>query len=387
DRAPGSVDEVAREEGEIRPSRPRICETFGHPQEAGAVDVLLVFDIGRSMQDRRDLFIEGLGAALDTIFVTRRPSIRVGVLSPAAPATGESIGRLVPIPGGPTAFVTCTSSDTVDPCSHGPWEQARAAILQTVAGLPSTPVSLGLLAIARAFEGFDKGAPAFLRDGADLHVIVVSDADDLSCSDRVDASVACHSFEGCACAADTRDGSVEEFVRLLRGLKGYGYEHRVRFSAWVATSAEALVVDEGRGAYVGCAEEAGACRTPWSEGVPCALAAPRYAEVARALGGRVYDLCRDPTGLAKIGAFVAGVPAEFPLRRIPLPSSIETVLLSFPEKSCNHRDSCLEEGLDCIRGRCGQVASEGGADGWQYVSCSSEIPVNFVRFGNPDRVR
>lgn len=387
--APGWVDVGERDGGEIRPSRPRICETFGSPQESGAIDLLLVVDLGRSMASRRDLVLESLGAGLNAIFVARRPSFRVGILSAAAPAAGEPLGRLVPIPGGPTAFVTCTPEDLVEPCSHGTWENARNAILATVASLPSTPASLGLLSLAQALEGSEKGAPAFLRDGADLHVVVVSDADDLSCSSRVAASVACHSFEGCACAQDSEHGSVDEFVRLLRGLKGYGYENRVRFSAWVATSSEPLTMGEGRGLYVGCAVNpaAGSCETPWEEGAPCALSAPRYAQVAQALGGRVYDLCSEPEGLAKIGAFVAGTAAEFSLRRNPLPSTVETVLLSFPDKSCNHLEPCLEEGFDCIRGRCGQVVSVGGADGWQYVSCSSGIPGNFVRFGSPDRIR
>lgn len=386
---PRWVDAAEAGEGEMRPSRPRVCESFVLPQDAGAIDLLLVVDIGRSMEARRAEIADQLQGLLDAVFTERRPSFRVGVLSTAPPAAGEVLGHLVPLQGSLTPFVTCTPDADGEPCSNGNWENARTAILDAVDEVVTRRSSLGLLALAQAVEGNFGDQPPFVRAGADLHVVIVSDADDLSCTSRIAAPTACRSFEDCACAEDTEEGKVEEFIRHLRGIKGFGFEDRVRVSAWVATTADLLPMPDGSGPFAGCKLEAepSTCATPSTAGAPCALYAPRYRAVAEATGGLVYDLCRDPDGLAKIGAFVAGVSPEFSLRRNPLPSTVETVLLSFADKSCNHQDSCLEEGLDCIRGRCGQVVPEGGADGWQYVSCSSGIPRNMVRFESSDRLR
>jgi hypothetical protein len=181
---------------------------------------------------------------------------------------------------------------------------------------------------------------------------------------------------------------VDWFVRTLRGLKGYGFEEKVKLSAWVATSVDPLRFQGEEEFRVGCSTVPGSpCAAPGGEGAPCALAAPRYAAVARALRGGVWDLCAEPAALVEIGSDVGGALVDLPLERKPLPSTIETVLLSLPEKSCNHLVPCSEEGLDCIRGRCGQVVSEGGTNGWQYVSCSNGIPRNLVRFGDPDRLQ
>jgi hypothetical protein len=363
---------------EIRPSRPRLCESFFFPTKTGSIDVLVVPDLGRSMAgvDLRGAY----QSLLDSLFTNPRLSFRIAIVS------AKSVGRFVPIAGTPFPFVTC-SPDATLPCTIGDWETARAAILDAMLAEDPAPASLGLLAIVQALES-DAGAN-FLRDDAELHVVVISDADDASCSPRSAGTVACTSFDACGCGSEPDVGDVEWFVRYLRNAKGHGFEDRVRLSAWVATAKDPLVTGEGTGVFVGCAVDAGTgpCRTPWSEGQACALSAPRYAAVARALGGSLHDLCSEPDGLARIGAFAAGVAPEFSLERKPLPSTIQTVLLSFPEKSCNHRDSCLEEGLDCIRGRCGVAVSEGGADGWQYVTCSSGIPTNKVRFEDPDRLR
>lgn len=363
---------------EIRPSRPRLCEAFDFPTKAGAIDVLVVPDLGRSMTGT------GLRATyqslLDALFLNPRLSFRIGIV----PA--DSTGRFVPIAGTPLPYVTCAPDATV-PCTIGDWETARAAILDAMLAVEPTPASLGLLAVVRALDG-EMGA-RFLREDAELHVVLVSDADDASCAPRSGGAVACTSFDACGCGAELDAGDVDWFVRHLRNAKGHGFEERVRVSAWVATASDPLTTEEGTGVFVGCAVDAdvGPCRTPWSEGEDCALHAPRYAAVVRALGGSLHDLCSEPDGLTRIGAFAAGVAPEFALERKPLSTTIETVLLSFPEKSCNHRDSCLEEGLDCIRGRCGMAVSEGGADGWQYVTCSSGIPTSKVRFEDPDRLR
>lgn len=386
---PERLEEGDAPDGGLRPSRPRICETFVYPPAQGALDLLLVPDFGRSMEGRREEILAAFASFLDETFYGLRTSFRVGVLSAAPPAAGERLGRLVSIGGSATPFITCTPTETGEPCSYGDWELARLALLEAIDRAASRSSSLGLLAITRALDPQAGLNPGFLRPDAGLHVLVVSDADDLSCPSRAFGGGACRSFEGCGCEEEAELGGVEDFVRALRSAKGFGQQDRVRLSAWVATRGDPLPTEEGLGLYAGCAveEEVERCATPWSEGAACALHAPRYAAAARALGGGVADLCREPEGLLAIGPAAKNAAPAFHLGRKALPSTLESVLLSFPDKSCNHQDSCLEEGLDCIRGRCGQVVSEGGADGWQFVSCSSGIPRNMVRFERSDRLR
>lgn len=382
------LDEASPGEQDLRTSRPRVCENFAFPKERGPLDLLLVPDFGRSMADRKDEILDAIEDFLDQIFFSRKPSFRVGILAASAPAEGERLGWLVPL-RGTHLFVTCAPGETGEPCTFGDWQTVRAAIVDAIDRVASSPTSLGLLALTEALDPFSEANVGFLRPEAELHVVVISDADDLSCPSRIGAGAGCHSFEACGCSTDAEYGRVEAYVRALRSSKGFGFEDRVTLSAWVATTSDPLPTEEGIGFFAGCSvsSQVERCATPWADGEPCALRAPRYAAVARALGGEVADLCGEPDGLAKIGALITGASPTFPLQRKPLPTTLETVLLSFPDKSCNHRDSCLEEGLDCIRGRCGQVVSEGGADGWQYVSCSSGIPRNMVRFERSDRLR
>lgn len=385
----GAVDrDEGRGDGSIRPSRPRICERSQAPRPPNALDVLLVLDVGRSMEGRRPALIETIPPFLDSLAGVGY--LRVGILPATAGTDGEGLGRLVPIPGAPVPYVSCSAgAPRLCNVGDGSWESARQAFLEAVDRVPSGPASLGLLAITEALTGRLQENGAFLRDEADLHVVVISDADDVSCNPRLHgADGPCHSFEGCACPEEPGFGGVEWYVRALRGLKGHGFEERVRLSAWVATAAEPLRFPGEEEFRVGCTTVPGLdCAGPGEEGAPCALAAPRYAAVARALAGGVWDLCAEAGGLLEIGAQAGGALADLPLARKALPLTIETVLLSLPEKSCNHLVPCSEEGLDCIRGRCGQVVLEGGTNGWQYVSCSNGIPRNLVRFGDPDRLQ
>ena len=365
----------------IRPSRPRLCETFSFPWKSGEVDVLLVPDAGRSVPTSG--LVGPYLRFLDRLAANDELSIRIGVVATSP------VGSFVPIAGSTVPYVTCWPA-SAGRCVVGDelvgWNTARDVLLAAIGRARKAPASLGLLAVV---EALDSPAGAnFLRPEAELHVVVVGDADDASCAPRRGGESACTSFEACGCASDLAAGDLGWFVRYLRNVKGHGYEDRVRFSAWVATTAESLTTGEGTGAFVGCAIGAasGICATPWSDGVACALHAPRYAAVTRALGGVLSDICTESEGLARIGAHIAGVAPEFHLQRKPLPSTIETVLLSFPDEPCNHRESCLEDGLDCIRGRCGSKVSAGGADGWQYVSCSNEIPIRMVRLEDSDRL-
>lgn len=379
---PVGVHRGEAEEQPIRISRPRLCETFSFPWKSGAVDLLFVPDVGRSVT--RDDLLGAYVRFVDRLGANPELSIRIGVVST------DPVGSFVPIAGSDLPYVTCSLAQ-VGGCVVGDqlvgWNVARDVLLTAIDRARSAPASLGLLAVVEALEG-PTGA-SFLRPDAELHVVVVADSDDASCLPRRAGSrVACTSFDACGCASDLASGDVEWFVRYLRNVKGHGFAERVRFSAWVATASDPLTTGEESGVFVGCAvgQKPGSCATPWSGGVACALYAPRYAAVTRAFGGILGDICSEPDGLPRIGAHVAGVAPEFHLQRKPLPSTIETVLLSFPDEPCNHRDSCLEDGLDCIRGRCGSKVSAGGADGWQYVSCSNEIPTRMVRLEDSDRL-
>lgn len=369
----------------LQRSRPRICETFVHGDRVRAVDFLLVIDLGRSMSLAGDGVLQRIQQLLDVLYVAPRFDFQVGILAGSATEQSQRLGRLEPIAGARVPYVHCEPSGACN-VEGGTWEEARRSLLAAVRDLDPGPVGLGLLAAAQAIGVQADANEGFLRESADLHVFVVSDVDDASCNPRTTPGGSpCSTFGACGCEEEPEFGDAAYFIRLLRGMKGYGFEERVKLSAMVATAARPLRMAGGSLPLAGCSTSPDeVCASPWSPGVGvgCALHAPRYAEVARATGGEILDLCSPGEGPSNLGALVSGLAKEFPLERKPLPASIEAVLLSNPEKSCDHLDPCPESGLDCIRGRCGQVVLEGGTNGWRYVSCSNGIPRNMIRIGD-----
>lgn len=380
---PGRVESEPREPFPLAPLRQRICQRHSerlHDQ----VDVLWVFGLGRSFPWDESLQ-EAARAFFDTL-VESEVDFRLGLIDASAPA--EEGGKLIG-PDAETPFWSCAGArcEGADPSVAAEAFAARAAALAEREGRVE---DRGLLhAMAALSEPLHESVNGgFHRDGAHLSLIVLSDADDRSCAPGVEVEAECTSFGTCSCA-EGGWGEADFYVRFFRGLAGFGHADRVSLSAYVARGRAPLPVEADE-SYLGCELEATTpCRSPGVEGASCALHASRYLQVAARMDGAVEDLCSsDPReALPTLASRSLGMRGEVELDRFPLPPTIEAMVLSKTADSCDHEIPCADPGLDCIRGWCGRAVLEDGNDGWQYVTCSENLPRKTIRFSGSARPR
>jgi hypothetical protein len=259
-------------------------------QRPATVDVLWVADDSASMiVERRRLaadfeaFLEMLIASNDSI------DYRVGVTSTNVGPAGLN-GRL-----------------------RGPWiDRSTPNATQVFAAQLEFPETLtrqeqGLEAARLAIDGTTN--PGFLRAGAALAVIVLSDEDDSSY------------------------GSPAHYARALRSSKGPGNE------GLVTVSAIAGPVPDG-------------CIPPGEDDILWAEAEPavRYQQLVQATGGAFGSICQDfgPT-LERVVKTVRTLRRIYPLSLAPLPATIRV-------KVCPTADDCGDD----------RIVPRNDLTGWRY---------------------
>ncbi|RMG19810.1 MAG: VWA domain-containing protein [Deltaproteobacteria bacterium] len=276
----------AADQGRVRLLRPDLLppeirgptQIDGFVQDDAIVDILWVVDNSGSMDNERARIAAAFQrfiASLDS----EQVDYHIGVTTTDMRQTGPGFrGELI---GPPTVI----SRDTPDPVGtftdHVTLPPSRVEDEQGFAA-----------ALAAVTEPMRSGPNAgFLRDEADLAIIVVSDEDDGSL------------------------GEPEHYVRRFRSLKGPGNEDTVTFSAVIGD------VPDG-------------CVSPGDENILWADAEPgvRYEKAAALTGGIVASVCSasfDRT-LERLGLAFSGLRRIFPLSAIPIESSIRVEVDGVP---------------------------------------------------------
>jgi len=236
-------------------------------QSDGIVDILWVVDDSGSMKDERARLTDNFTRFLQELN-SLQVNYQIGVVS------GNFVDKGVL--RGTTKIITKTTPNAKDifvanttfPNSRTRWEQG-----------------LKMMQLALSPPNTDPGGPnaSFLRAGAALAVIVVSDADDLSFGDAA------------------------YYARWLRGVKGKGNENLVSFSTIAGT------VPDG-------------CYPPGEQVYFGGLADPafRYTTVSQRTGGIIGSIC-DPSfeqTLLQIAAALNTLRRVFPLSLVPDASTI-----------------------------------------------------------------
>ncbi len=240
-------------------------------QSDARVDILWIIDDSGSMVNKRARLAKAFDQFITTL-VGEQVDYHIGVTTTDMDKVGPGFdGQLMANP----AVIT---KDTPDPVAAFTSEVSMPANrVQNEEGLAA-----GLAAVTDPnASGPNKG---FLRPGADLAMIVVSDEDD-------------HSF-----------GDPAYYERVFRELHGPGNEDTISFSA--------VIGDVPKG-----------CTAPGDQNLLYGEAQPgtRYQAVAKATHGIVASVCSADfnTTLQKLGLSFSGLRRIFPLSADPAPGSLQ----------------------------------------------------------------
>jgi len=375
EQAPPQIERAPRQArpDDFRAERSSHCDTF-QQRVSGKVDVLFVVRSSPSTTET----IERLAGGMDALF---------GVLATATPPVDFHLGITTSDPdptlAGSPPYVACRPEDGVVSCDVGggtigdaiAWSSATLFSLPTETGPDKGLLAASLIATRPEATG------GFLRQDAELRVVFVTDEDDTSCFPLAGpTATACTSTGVCRCGDLLDFGATPYFGRLFAGAKGFGNGGAVAADAIIATSADPLEREDGSGfPYVGCTSDPA---VPCGEGADCALHAPRYAAIAAATGGRIFDYCGADLGasLREIGWAASGLSREFRLSRVPIEATIETVVVPNDLVSCNDASPCSDPGKICVRKRCAVPIAPDPSDGWEHELCSGSDARNVIRF-------
>lgn len=279
--------------------------------QASSIDILLVVDNSGSMRPHREALSANFDRFLDLLDPDPTRSGEKGEIDyRLALTTPDGSIRGGKIVGNP-AIVRPGDYDTI---------AAFRANLDALKGEESTADEQGLAGAQKALETLakmkdDKGKQAFLRDGAYLYIIVISDEED-------------GSF-----------GEVHYFHRYFKSLKGVGNENTVAVSAIAGV-----------------------------EGCKNSEPGERYREITRLTGGVFGDICTEDWGstLRELAVSGIGLRKRFQLREVPGPNDSPSAPLPWQILSLEVRYPCdtpdddphLDEGI------CSQVLRD----------CSSKEP-------------
>lgn len=248
-------------------------------QADGVVDILWIVDTTGSMANQRRSLADNFDRFIQTL-VRLNTRFQIGVTTGDLSREGERgalRGRVRIIDNATPDPREVFRENTTFPTSRKRWFQALRAM-----NVALTDASLSA-----------PGMPnhGFLRPGAALAVVAVTDGDDAS-------------FGGTAW-----------YTRALRSVKGKGYENLVSFSTIAGT------LPDG-------------CWPPGEESLFGSKAAPplRLADTARRTGGVVASIC-DPsfeTSLVRIAEALSTLKRVFPLSLPPDPSTISVMVDGVP---------------------------------------------------------
>lgn len=230
-----------------------------------AVDLLLIIDDAASMREERASLaanVQALGQFLKAQAVDGRVAVTT--------TSYRQGGRFLALPdnGGTVLDVAAPSFE------------AGLSMLTAAVGAAGPQDHAGLWALQRALSEHNLAGPnaGFLRPGAVLSVILISDGPDLS------------------------PGSVDAYVTQLRAVRGFWRRNLVSLSAIVG-------------------DAHGGCRGPGGD----ALGAPRYIEVAERTGGVFQSVCTSDwsRSLEDLSTAAFGFKSVFRLSHPPIVSTLE----------------------------------------------------------------
>ncbi|MBI5544056.1 MAG: VWA domain-containing protein [Deltaproteobacteria bacterium] len=244
-----------------------------HRQSDGVIDILWIVDTTGSMANQRTSLADNFNHFIDTL--TRLSTdFRIGVTSTDMSRSGER--------GALRGQVKIIDNDTPDPQrvfrTNTTFPESRKRWMQS------------LRAMEAALDPSGPN-PGFLRQGAALAVIVVSDADDES------------------------EGGTAYYSRRLRSMKGPGYENLVSFSAIAGTLPDGCW-PPGEETYFG--SKAGA--------------AFRLSDMARRTGGVFASICDEgfENSLIRIAQALNTLKRIFPLTLKPDPATLSVLVDGVP---------------------------------------------------------
>lgn len=362
-------------------ARVRHCDRFRQSPHR-RVDILWVIDGSPSMAAKKPKLAKAMRGYLQGL-LDASPALdfQLGVTSGAPDADG----LLRPFPGGHRWLACGPGANDSRRCNVGSREAALAAVEAAIEGGTSGEVgSKGLLAAALAVDGRNRD---FVREDAAVQVVFVAAEDDTSCGSFVEAPT-CVASGFCQCDDASTWGSLAHHSRFFLGLKGYGNESAVEIGALVAAAENVLDFDDGSGRiYVGCTDDTRRpCAVGGLEGASCAFRAPRYLQLAATTGGITGDICAPVYDLAPFGQAARGLEREFRLSRVPLPGTIDVVVVPDDEvigkeNLCNNADACSVPYESCVRQKCARRWKEGLPEGWDPVISSDATERTAIRFG------
>lgn len=204
---------------------------------ASSIDILFVVDDSRSMTEEQEALSANFGRFLELVDPDpARPGERGEVDYRIAVTTTDAFGTAGELVGSPLVVRPGAGYDPLAAFQENVKVGSEGGAFEQ--GLQAAELALQKAAALKD----DRGRPLFVRDGAYLYVIIVSDEEDSS------------------------TGEVRYYQRFFEQFKGIGNENAV------ALSAIAGPVPDG-----------------------CATAAPgrRYREVAEATGGKLGSICTE----------------------------------------------------------------------------------------------
>jgi hypothetical protein len=263
---------------------PNYRQEFFMQLEPSEADILWVIDSSCSMTDEQAALVENFPNFIE-FFLTRRLAFRLAVT---------------------TTNIDDPNSEGLDGRFNGdpPWiteqtEDLEASFLErALVGIdPGHGKEKGLEAAYRALEDPDERDAGFLRQDAQLAVVIVSDEPDHS--ERLDEP--------------DHDQYIDwrGFSDWLDELKGPQMERMSQVSA---------IVGVGEGGF----EDPNGCGGDWEQDGEGALRGDGYLEAADATGGTWVSICEEDWGdmMARVGLAAAGLMDAWVLEEEPLPNSL-----------------------------------------------------------------
>ncbi len=391
---------------------PKQCDAYTQ-LPVRKVDILWVVDSSGSMAPKQARLASNFQGFINQL-VTANPPIDFHIAVTSTDTDDAAArGKLRPWALGATSenYISCTPMMGGGvTCNTGPnlTTAVQAFGQMSAVGINGSASERGLYAAYLALTDptnittpvFDR----FIREGAALYVVVVSDEDDASCTPMT-RQTTCTADPGCRCAPDNSLagagtwGSTAYFTRFLETYKGYGNAESVALAAIVSTAADEQPVPSQFGdptPHVGCCRALGVGGCPDGGvndgGFEIAYTGNRYEKVATETGGVTVSICQQDfsAALSSLGYAASGLRRDFRLSRGPdlrADGGVATGLTSYvsPANAAN----CMVDGNcplmtpACRNGRCARrvdVSTALVANGASYLKCEGAGLRNIVRF-------
>jgi hypothetical protein len=383
---------------------PRQCDIFNQ-NAVRNVDILWVVDSSGSMGPHQAQLAANFSTFINYLLSADPPiDFHIGVVTTDVDDTNEQ-GRLHGwnLPGVAQGnFIACDQNHNCNTAPSGgdpSLSVAQAFSQMSQVGILGSSVERGLYATYLALNRSDNmdvngDGSGFIRSGAALYVVAVSDEDDSSCSPTVGSAApgdSCRCDPGCHCADDPDlvYGTAAFYSNFLQTYKGYGHSDLVAFSA--ITGTEKLPVPAQFGdpnPHEGCT----GTLIPPDGGAGQQIIAyygKRYIDVATATGGVATSICSSDfnAALTALSFTVSGLRSEFKLSRGPDPSTITIFEADTNATPCTYDNECVGEpngANSCQAGQCSRPVSitvQPSPSSAQYERCENGVLRNVISFG------